>query len=365
MRQKNYIHDKHFLEKHTTIYELCEGKSAVLIAPNYQARVMTSTYNKNRGSSFGWLNYHLIQSKKIQKQINAYGGEERFWLGPEGGQYSVYFKPNTSFTFKNWQVPSVIDTEAFQLIKKTKNKAFFEKEMVLVNYLKTSFKLLVHRNIEVLSKGKIEAKLNMNLQNIDFVAYKTVNKITNKSKEAWSSEKGLLNIWILGMFQPSEDAKIIIPIKDKQHIVCDYFGKISNERLKITNHSVVLKADGKSRGKIGIPPESSSGYAASYSEDKGELTIVCYQKMKENKMYLNSKWELQKNPFTGDVINAYNDGKLENGQQLGPFYELETSSPTAFLQPNEFLEHIQYTFHFKGSKSILSKLGTQILNINL
>lgn len=53
MSQKNYIYNKKILEKHTAVFELCEGESAVLIAPDYQARVMTSTCNKNDGSSFG------------------------------------------------------------------------------------------------------------------------------------------------------------------------------------------------------------------------------------------------------------------------------------------------------------------------
>lgn len=56
----------------------------------------------------------------------------------------------------------------------------------------------------------------------------------------------------------------------------------------------MLKADGKSRGKIGVPPQSAKGYVASYSELKEELTIASYQNAGDEKMYLNSKWELQK-----------------------------------------------------------------------
>lgn len=33
---------------------------------------------------------------------------------------------------------------------------------------------------------------------------------------------------------------------------------------------------------------------------------------------------------------------------LGPFYELETSSPAAALNPGESLRHIQRTIHIKG-----------------
>ena len=45
-------------------------------------------------------------------------------------------------------------------------------------------------------------------------------------------------------------------------------------------------------------------------------------------------WEMQREPFKGDVINSYNDGPPAPGKPpLGPFYELETSSPALSLSP--------------------------------
>ena len=37
----------------------------------------------------------------------------RFWLGPEGGQYSLYFKPGDPFDLAHWQVPEPIDWGAW------------------------------------------------------------------------------------------------------------------------------------------------------------------------------------------------------------------------------------------------------------
>ena len=53
---------------------------------------MTSSSDGENGLSYGWINHDLIGSGEIKKQINAVGGEERFWLGPEGGQFSIFFK---------------------------------------------------------------------------------------------------------------------------------------------------------------------------------------------------------------------------------------------------------------------------------
>ena len=37
--------------------------------------------------------------------MNVFGGEDRFWLGPEGGQFALYFKPGDPFDLDHWQVP--------------------------------------------------------------------------------------------------------------------------------------------------------------------------------------------------------------------------------------------------------------------
>jgi hypothetical protein len=41
---------------------------------------------------------------------------------------------------------------------------------------------------------------------------------------------------------------------------------------------------------------------------------------------------------------------LPDGSQMGPFYELETSSPAADIEPGDTLTHEHATFHFCGSK---------------
>ena len=58
------------------------------------------------------------------------------------------------------------------------------------------------------------------------------------------------------------------------------------------------------------------------------LTLVQYDQPEGATDYVNSMWEIQKEPFAGDVVNSYNDGPPAPGAKpLGPFYELETSSP--------------------------------------
>ena len=61
-----------------------EGARLVTLA-EYQGRVMTSTMAGDGGPGCGWINRALIASGERTPHINAYGGEDRFWLGPSPG----------------------------------------------------------------------------------------------------------------------------------------------------------------------------------------------------------------------------------------------------------------------------------------
>jgi hypothetical protein len=81
---------------------------------------------------------------------------------------------------------------------------------------------------------------------------------------------------------------------------------------------------------------------------------------------VNSLWPPQKDPFSGDAINSYNDGAPAPGVgPLGPFYELETSSPAAELAPGAALDHIQRTMHFQGDRAGLEAMARACLGVGL
>jgi hypothetical protein len=66
------------------------------------------------------------------------------------------------------------------------------------------------------------------------------------------------------------------------------------------------------------------------------------------------------------VVNSYNDGPPAPGAKpLGPFYELETSSPAAALGPGESLRHVHRTFHFQGPRPELDALARRLLGAPL
>jgi len=367
-------YDKDFLQKHyknTIVLESKDGKSSIVVSPELQGRVMTSTLNGAGGMSFGWLNYNLITANETQEHFNPIGGEERFWLGPEGGQFSVYFAKDTKFEFENWYVPAAIDTEAFEVIGKNENSIAFQKEMNLVNHSGTKFNIDVLREVILLSKEEIKKSLSLVSDDFLSVAYETQNTVKNGGNKAWKKETGLVSVWLLSMMTPSPEVTVVAPIKEGLEsekgikVNDNYFGKVTADRLKSTTKNVFFKADGKSRGKIGFSPLRATEFIGSYDAQNKVLTILQIPEPKDTDEYVNSAWELQKNPYSGDALNSYNDGPLEDGSQMGPFYELESSSPALALKPGERYNHTQRMYHFKGSKEVLDNISKQLLKVSI
>lgn len=366
----SYGYDLKFLKEHTRPVELKNGNSRLLISPEYQGRVMTSSSEGESGLSYGWINYDLIGSGEVLKQINPVGGEERIWLGPEGGQYSVFFKAGDSFDFENWSTPASLDTEKFDLLALTETQAEFSKSIQIKNYSDFQFEFDLNRIISLLNTENIKSELGIVFQEkIKRVGYKTVNQLKNTGSVAWKKESGLLSIWLLGMFNPSPEVTIIVPYKtnvESDYIVKDdYFGKVPADRLVVKNGFVFLKGDGKQRGKIGIPPQRALPVLGSYDAENKLLTIVKCEVPEGVNDYINSAWEMQEFPYKGDAINSYNDGPLEDGGQLGPFYEMETSSPALALKVGETATYKQSTFHFQGTEEELNAVCQQVFGISL
>jgi hypothetical protein len=348
-----------------------DAGAQIIIIPAYQGRVMTSTTDGNGGMSFGWINYDLIDSNKEEEHFHAFGGEERFWLGPEGGQFSIFFKKGDPFDFDHWYVPKAIDTEPFILVSSSKTEANFQREIYLKNYSGFEFNLRVNRHIRLLSKTEIPLLLGVSIpENLQIVGFESNNSITNTGNTPWTKEKGLLSIWILSMFNAGNKTTIAVPYKQGNEadlgkiVTDDYFGKVPGDRLKIKNGFIFLNADANYRSKIGISPKRALPILASFDGVNEVLTIAQFSLPEFPADYVNSLWEMQEKPLDGDVVNAYNDGLIA-GKQMGKFYELESSSPAAILNVGESMHHLHRTIHLKGNIKDLDEITQTLLGIQL
>lgn len=369
----SFGYDLQFLQQHDSVVVLTsdKGKAQVVVSPKYQAKVFTSTADGLGGFSFGWVNYKAFQGK-LDAHMNAYGGENRLWLGPEGGRFSLFFKAGDSMDFKNWKTPSAFDTEAWTIVAKNDWSVSMKKEMHLANYQNLEMTLSLLRTVAILNRDDIEKSIDLNMEDsVESVAYKTVNTVVNTGKEAWNEVSGMPCIWILDMMKNTPSTVIVVPYKTPVEetpfadiATTDYFGQIPEDRLAHTTNTIFLKADGKSRGKIGVKPNYAKPVLGSYDPQNKILTIVSFDLDTAGK-YLNQEWNTSKPIFSGDAVNAYNDGPLVDGSQMGPFYEMESVSPAAFLQPNQSLEHKQTVYHFTGAEKGLDAICQKMLGVSL
>ncbi|HTN69363.1 MAG TPA: DUF6786 family protein [Dysgonamonadaceae bacterium] len=363
----NYLSEKDSL----IILKSEDEKAQVIVSSKYQAKVFTSTANGEKGNSLGFVNYKFFDAGVIDEHMNGYGGENRFWLGPEGGQYSIYFAPGKEQVYGNWHTPKAIDIEEWDVRSSSPKETMLSKDMKLKNYQGNTLDISVDRKISILSDFEIASHLSIKLpKDVSSVAYTTDNIITNKNDYEWTKETGTVCIWMLDMFNPSDSAVTIIPYHKGSEsdlgvvATTDYFGEIPSDYLQNIDGVLYMKTDGKYRSKLGLNGKRTTGIAGNYDPIAQRLTIVTFD-VSPQKTYLNQEWNPEKDPLKGDALNAYNDGPLEDGSIMGPFLELESCSPAAFLKPEESLSHMHNIFHFVGDEIGLSKISKELLDVSL
>ncbi|MCL4211791.1 MAG: hypothetical protein HRU76_10740 [Phycisphaeraceae bacterium] len=393
-----YHDDRRFLLDHVDIVELHapdQSAARVLVSPAWQGRVMTATCGPDAAApSFGWVNRGHIKRVSTQgfaPRFNALGGSDRFWLGPEGSRYSIFFDGGSPFDIAHWRTPPCLDTEPWLVVgRPSPSEVVMRRDTSLINRAGALFDLRIDRAVRALSASQALADLgsapvptsgeprqtrSLNhaaASKAPLVAYESINTITNIGARPWRRETGLLSIWILGMYPPGERSVIMLPFRAGNAtrlgpLVNDaYFGPPAADRMAVRGSSMLFRADGRSRGKLGLSPRRATGIAGSYDPDRSMLTIVSCPPPDPSRPYVNSMWADDVDPFIGDAINAYNDGPVTpGGEPLGPFHELETSSPGAELDPGESLTHTHRTIHLTGPIEQLDAIACPLFGLCL
>jgi len=369
---KTFEEDVAFLSRHAPIKVLTAANGGrIAVSSQYQARVMTSAVGAN-APSLGFINRAFVEAGQTGTAFDNYGGEDRFWLGPEGGQYGLYFPASKPFNFEYWQTPHELQEGAWQIRNESPTSITYAHAFAVANYEQRAFKVAIERKITLLSAEQASKNLGLALPaSLSWVGFSSENQLTNTGTDAWQEASGLLSVWILGMFAPVPGTQVIVPFETAAsgEVVNDrYFGKVPADRLLVNEQKgfLAFRADGQYRSKIGLGPARAKRALGSYSEPAQLLTLVVYTKPSGATRYVNSMWEHQSAPYAGDVINSYNDGPPGPGKPpLGGFYEIESSSPAAALAPGQSLSHEHQTYHFSGPRADLEALALQVLGVSL
>ena len=369
MADNTYADDLAILRSHTDVVELTAGgDTRVAVVPAYQGRVMTSTLAGGDGTSYGWLNVPFIESGIHDDPVfNNYGGEDRFWVGPEAGQFGLWYERGDPFDLDHWRTPASFSTGPFNVSSRSDASIALCSQFEVSNYSGTSFQCGVKRTISLLSLDAATANLGTALPaGVSMVAYQSDNTLSNTASAPWTREGGLIGIWILGMMKAWPKGKMIIPFRTGDE--AELGPKATTEKCTVGDDFLWFHVNGLYRAKIGVSPARATGTFGAYDPDGGTLNIVQFA-LPDNaaeRPYVNSLWEIQDAPFAGDAINAYNDGGVETPDGMAKtFFEMESSSPAAELAPGEATSHVHRTYHFTGEFGALNELARKTLGVDL
>lgn len=208
-----FAEDLQFLRQHAAVVLLStpDGQAQLVLVPDYQGRVMTSSARGAAGISHGWLNRPVIARGPKTNEGNPYGGEDRFWLAPMGGQFSLFYPPGRPFNDDHWRVPAGLNLGAAEVVRQGTDFAELRFTIEIENYQRTRFTVDVNRRISLLGRASIAQLLGFKLDAAGHaVGFETINTAINRG-EPWKSETGLLSVWILGMFPGHEATTIMAP----------------------------------------------------------------------------------------------------------------------------------------------------------
>ena len=378
---KSFVEDLEFLRRHTEVAVL-EGPAGerVVVAPQWQGKTMTSAVGRENSSGFGWLNHAFISSRRVDIQANLHGGEDRFWIGPEGGQFAFYFDSGRPFDFSFWRCPALVDRQPFEVLEQTGKSIRLQAAGHVRNHRGVDFEMRLEREVQLLDRSAIQNWVAQALpsfslaDDVEMVGHESSNQLWNVGERNWLPETGLPCIWNLGMFRPTPRTVMLVPFspartpEDKEPINSGYFGALDGKRLQILTGSGValFVGDGRYRSKLGVAFERARSCLASWTPEEGRLTLVLFNLPERvTHGYCSNLWQLQDDPWNGDVVNVYNDGPNESGSCLGPFYELETLSPALDLKVGQSYEHRHRTVHFLGGREELEGLAAGLLGVSL
>ncbi len=360
-----FLEDLKFVEKFTKPILLKSGESSILVTPDYEAIILTSTTSGNNGFSNGYLNQTQISENIIHAGGNQYGGEDRLWLAPLGSRFTLFYKQNP-IEDENWFIPKAFDATPFSLNSETSTSLSFQKEVLITNNIGTSFNIRINRDINIFSKTEIEKELNIKIGSaLKHVGFQSKNTITNIGLD-WSEEKGLITPWVLGMYKGNNKSTAIFPYTESDSVttkISTYLNDIKTDRLIRKNGNVLFKTDGAYRSKIGLKPKNVLPIFGNYDGINEVLTVITFSFRKEERFLSSDDRDLESGLWNGDVINSYNNGENKDG--MATFFELESAAHGKTLKSNENITHTHKTFHFTGDKKELSKLCSKLFNIEL
>lgn len=365
--------DLRYLKRFTNVVLLEAASGArVVVAPDYQARVMTSSPHRD-GPSLGWINRAFLGANTSGTAYDNYGGEERLWFGPQGGP-SGFFQPAAGDARSPaWQVPDGLQAAGWSVSGHGASFVTLECLLTLTNRQRNRFAMRVEREIRLLSASKLEGLLGTALPaELGWVAYESNNRITNIGDSAWDPGSQSLHPWLLGTFPASREACAFLisqrpagvsPVAP-QAAGAELVSEAETGGTADVDSLPRLRCDGERAARIQLACDKALGWAASYAPHQRRLTLLGIRW--EAPVPAGPRGSSPPAPCDAGWLAASNGGR-DPGEGLCPagVYELEASAPLLALAPGETTEARRTAVHLVGDARGLSAAAGPSLGFDL
>jgi hypothetical protein len=202
---------------------------------------------------------------------------------------------------------------------------------------------------------------------VTYVGLASENQLTNIGEERMQPDTGTVGLVVRGMFPGRDRAVVMAPYQSDvwgPQVNTGYFPAQPLGRVAIDRMTGVLlfRGDGKVQAKAGLGAGAARDRIGAIDFETRVLTIVFYDRPENADQYVNSLMQAeQTEPYDGDVVTAYS----HSGEGGLRYYELASSSPAAFIAPDESVSHTHRTLQFQGALEELSQISRKVLGIDL
>ncbi|MDR1269057.1 MAG: hypothetical protein LBK82_06000 [Planctomycetaceae bacterium] len=336
-----------YLGSKTRILELCNQIGGrVVICPDWNGNVMTSTCDGIDGNSFGLINVKAIDANKTDWYYNSYGGEDQLVFLPESnGMFAIDSIP---------QHPVVRMRRSVKLNTVHGNHIEFD--------LIRTVRLL--NRYEIIDAFGDAVAISLDQMDVSFVGFVTVNSVVNNAvhSPSWNNPA---SIQVRGMFNTGQSTVAIVPFQPIEEseseseppIDTNFFGSSPHGRLRLLPTAALLRADGKYRCQVTVTRKRAKPFLGAIDFREGLLTLVTF----------DTSDDRQEFPYSDEsdaAVRAYNHGPLFPGEtEFASFYEFNIFSPVHELPYGETQTHHQYTLHINADNRTLTYLVQDVLGV--
>ena len=298
--------------KPTEIYHSPDG-TEVLLLP-YGGRVLGLFSSESR-ENFYWTHPALdsVESARAFYDSNEWhnSGGDRTWLAPEVD----FFFPNFPSLDKYWQ-PRELDPGRYEVVRIGNDVRLVNRLTCTLSRPKQAVELEISKSFAPAPNPLRCEPAAVGLQGVAYAGYAQHTSL----RLLGSSERSAIHVGLWNLVQMPHGGDMLIPtFSTAQPKV--YFGKISPEDLRVTDHLVRYHMRASGEHKIGIRATATTGRVGYVYPTGGAWSLII------RNFFVNPSGEYVDVPLNDTSDLGYSTQACNISSRLGHFSELEYHIP--------------------------------------